>query len=278
MLNQMKARFSPSFYCWFFNFIMKFLTRLFNRNVQPEVPEYNLGPGQLVYAVGDIHGRFDLLQQLVEKMEDDRSVRWGVERCQVIFLGDYVDRGFQSKEVLDFLMEWQPGWADVVCLRGNHEEMMLQFAHDPVGLESWLEFGGVATLASYGVALAYDDSGRPDLQSASRDLADALKGRHSDFLEGLKFTHQEGGYLFVHAGIRPGVDLNEQEDRDYTWIRTEFTSSNQDHGVRVVHGHTGVQNPLDLPNRIAVDTTAYATGRLTAAAIQGQQVVFLSTR
>lgn len=231
-----------------------------------------------MYAIGDIHGRFDLLQQLIEKLEADRAVRWGVEHCQVIFLGDYVDRGFQSKEVLDFLIDWQPDWADVLCLRGNHEEMMLQFTRDPLDLESWLDCGGLATLASYGVTLTYDDAGRTDLLGASKDLADAIRGRHSRFLESLPATHQVGDYLFVHAGIRPGIDMAAQTEQDHTWIRSDFTSSSADHGVRVVHGHTGVQNPLALPNRIAVDTTAYATGRLTAAAIEGNVVVFISTQ
>ncbi len=257
---------------------MQFLKTLFSKQKTPPAAVFRPDDGHLIYAVGDIHGRVDLLDRLLDMLAADHQVRWGADRCTLVFLGDYVDRGFHSKQVLDRLLGLSLDWADVVCLKGNHEDMMLDFMLDPVTNEAWLHYGGLATLASYGVTLQDNaETGMPDSVKASKDLQAALPDQHFLFLRDAPLSYRSGDYFFVHAGIRPGVPLNAQDPHDMTFIRQDFTDSTKDHGVRVVHGHTGVQNPLLLPNRIAVDTIAYATGRLTAAAIQDDTVDFITT-
>ncbi len=256
---------------------MQFLRKFFAATVSQPVPAYRLSDDELVYAVGDIHGRVDLLEQLLDIIAADRKARWNVENCTLVFLGDYVDRGFHSKDVIDKLIGLKPDWADVVCLKGNHELMMLDFMSSPAANESWLKHGGLATLASYGIALQQDGQGKPDLKAAAAGLRQAVPATHTEFMRSSPCFHTVGDYLFVHAGIRPGRPLHAQDPFDMMSIRHEFTQSNKDFGFRVVHGHTGVQNPEARPNRIAVDTIAYATGRLTAVALQGEVVDFLST-
>lgn len=257
--------------------MMQFVKNLFTRKAKPSGPLFSAAEGELLYAVGDIHGRDDLLAKLLLMIEDDRKTRAPYERCTLVFLGDYVDRGFHSKQVLDRLLDLSPDWAEVVRLKGNHEDMMLDFMLDPISNASWLQFGGLATLASYGVKLTDSEDGTPDLMKASKDLQAAVPDAHFAFLRAAPLCHQSGDYYFVHAGIRPDVPLSAQDPLDLTFIRDAFTESKKNFGVRVVHGHTGVQNPLELPNRIAVDTIAYATGRLTAAVIQGTAVEFITT-
>ena len=259
---------------------MNILTRLFSRKASEPDPIYRVPHGHLVYAVGDIHGRLDLLEQLVGMIEADaaeRRARDHIEYCSLIFLGDYVDRGFQSKQVLDYLQAFQPDWADVTCLIGNHEAMMLEFIDDPVGSEGWLHFGGVATLASYGAKVEEGDTDQTDLLATASAFGDRFPRAHREFIRSMPASHQLGDYFFVHAGVRPGVSLRAQDPFDLMSIRQEFTESRHDFGVRVVHGHTGVQNPLILEGRIAVDTIAYATGRLTAAVLCRESVDFIIT-
>ncbi len=258
-------------------FSMDRIKALFRRKPKAEGPRFSVAEGALVYAVGDVHGRDDLLERLISMMEVDAKTRPAHETCTLIFLGDYVDRGFHSKGVIDRLLALKPDWADVVCLKGNHEDMMIDFMLDPLHNASWLQFGGLATLASYGVKLVDGEDGQPDVVKASKELQEKLPDDHFAFLRDAPLTHASGDYLFVHAGIRPGVPLSAQDPHDLTFIRDEFTESKRDFGVRVVHGHTGVQNPLELPNRIAVDTIAYATGQLTAAVLQGNDVDFIVT-
>lgn len=259
---------------------MNFFTRLFSKKTPEPGPVYSVPEGHLVYAVGDIHGRFDLLEKLVGMIEADAAERRAeedIKHCSLIFLGDYVDRGFQSKQVLDYLQNFDPDWADVTCLIGNHEAMMLEFIDDPIGSEGWLHFGGVATLASYGAKVEEGEQGQTELLATASKFSDKFPRAHRDFIRSMPASHQIGDYFFVHAGIRPGVSLRAQDPFDLMSIRQEFTESRQDFGVRVVHGHTGVQNPLIMPGRIAVDTIAYATGRLTAAALQDDSVDFITT-
>ncbi len=259
---------------------MKFLTRLFSGKKTEAGPVYTVPPGHLVYAVGDIHGRRDLLEKLVGLIKADaieRQATEQIEYCSLIFLGDYVDRGFHSKQVLDYLQSFDPDWAEVTCLRGNHEEMMLEFISDPISSEGWLHFGGLATLASYGAKVEEGSTGQADLIATASAFDDKFPRAHRDFIRSMPFSHQIGDYFFVHAGIRPGIGLRAQDPHDMMSIRQEFTESRHDSGVRVVHGHTGVQNPLELKGRIAVDTIAYATGRLTAVALYGESVNFIIT-
>jgi len=235
-------------------------------------------PDSRIYAVGDIHGRWDLLERLLRLIGEDAR-RSRATRRVLVFLGDYVDRGPQSAAVVETLCNGppdQPQWQGFrwICLKGNHEDAMLQFADGRSDGHGWMAFGGCATIESY--------SGRRCPPAAGPDclrdqLLERLPDRHRRFLSGLPIHHSEGDYLFVHAGLRPGVPLAEQTPDDMMWIRDEFLSSTADHGRMVVHGHTIVTDPEIHANRIAVDTGAYASERLTALVVEGAWRAFLST-
>jgi serine/threonine protein phosphatase 1 len=242
----------------------------------PTAFRWSLPEGALVYAIGDIHGRFDLLKKLLHTIEADRAIEWGVRETYVVFLGDYVDRGFQSREVIECLLSYKSAGITPVVLRGNHEDLMLQFLDDPMVGDLWLRVGGEATLVSYGVDL-YGPAIGGDVLAASEAFARALPPEHRHFLENLPVSWQLGDYLFVHAGIRPGVPLEAQRKRDMTTIRQDFTLSGENFGVCVVHGHSGVRQASHCGNRIAVDTGAFATGVLSAAVLHDREVRFLST-
>ncbi len=230
-----------------------------------------VGEDTLAYAVGDIHGRDDLLARLLARIEADAAGR-GARRRVVVFLGDYVDRGPDSREVMERLCQGPPAGFEWVLLRGNHEDFLLRFLDDPsVGLV-WMLNGGTATAYSYLGRMPgeWDDMAR---------LRDALRARipsrHLEVLRRLALYHVEGDYLFVHAGVRPGVPLERQDPRDLMWIRDPFLTSAADHGKIVVHGHSVAAEPVVRPNRIGVDTGAFASGVLTAAALDGTEVRFL---
>ena len=239
-------------------------------------PAYALPSGTRVYAIGDVHGRADLLARLHALIRRDAAASPS-ERNVLIHLGDYVDRGLQSREVLEMLAgEAMPGF-DRVDLIGNHDAWMLGFLDDPAMAPAWLANGGLETLLSYGVGRAADTL--PDERHArmSRDLAAALPPAHLGFLRRLRRTHREGDYLFVHAGIRPGVALDDQEPNDLLWIREPFLDDDRDHGLVVVHGHTIAERPEVFDNRIGIDTGAFATGRLTCLVLEGADHRFLQT-
>ena len=240
---------------------------------RPEVPA-----GTRVYAVGDIHGRADLLERLERKVADDAAGADTPERRVLVYLGDYVDRGPESYQVLERLAAGGPNGFETVCLRGNHEAFFLDFL-DGTGVgRFWLSNGGKATLQSYGVdpfALYFDAADPAETAAALRD---ALPPEHEAFLRGLGTVHREGDYLFVHAGIRPGVPLTEQDPFDLIWIRHEFLESDDDHGCVVVHGHSPASVPQVRTNRIGIDTGAYATGHLTCLVLEGTKRRFLTTR
>lgn len=232
--------------------------------------------GERVYAVGDVHGRADLLLEMVDLIRAD--MREGdARRHTVIFLGDYVDRGPGNAEVLDILCAAPFGDAHMVCLIGNHEAVLLQFLDDAEIGRDWLRFGGDATLASYGVKTRRDEPSIDELLDAQAALAANMPLEHLHFLRGLKLTYRAGDYLFVHAGIRPGIPLAEQDGNDLIWIRRAFLDSEADFGCVVVHGHTPNLEIESLPNRIGIDTGAYFSGRLTAAVLEGDTRRFLST-
>lgn len=238
-----------------------------------------LPPGLRVYAIGDIHGRLDLLDALLERIRADVEDLPAGHRCRVVFLGDYIDRGNHSRGVLECLMavtEALPGF-EASCLRGNHEATMLQFLDDLSAGPGWMTYGGINTLMSYGVRAPLDVPPRSRLAAVQRQLRQALPPAHLTFLRRLSPYAVFGTYLFVHAGIRPGTTLEEQREEDLIWIRHEFLRSSEDHGMIVVHGHTIAMEAESLPNRIGVDTGAYATGRLTAAVLEGEDRRFIDT-
>ena len=232
--------------------------------------------GIRIYAIGDIHGRADLLTSLLDEIRRDAGRNPGYTDY-LIYLGDYVDRGLQSRQVLDLVSAPPPPGFGTIHLRGNHEQAMLDFLEDETAGANWLHFGGVQTLFSYDIHLPERGVDAMVLAEARRRLAAALPPAHLSFLTHLRYAMAIGGYFFVHAGIRPGVPLDRQAPEDMLWIREEFLSSRVDHGKIVVHGHTITDEPDIRPNRIGIDTGAYASGHLTCLVLEEDRQRFLST-
>ena len=222
-----------------------------------------------VYAIGDIHGRLDLLERAIAAIGRDVAERGPASLT--VTLGDYVDRGPQSRGVLDRLAA-NPFPTRYVALKGNHEEMFENFLADPESGPYWATQGGVETLHSYGVAVG----ALKDYASARDDLRAAMPPTHLQFLRALKLSQGHGRYFFCHAGVRPGVPLDRQSEHDLLWIRGLFLGSAADFGRIVVHGHTPVEEPEVLPNRIGIDTGAVFSGRLTCVALDNGAPRFLS--
>lgn len=237
-------------------------------------------PGRRIYAIGDVHGRIDLLQQLLKAIEADLEAPPAYEGPAVlVFLGDYVDRGRESKACVEALVRLrEEGRFELRFLRGNHEAAMLAFMENPRGSAEWLQFGGMETLFSYGVAPPPAQGPGEALEAAALALRENLPEVHRKFLEGLELHVQYGDYLFVHAGLRPGRPLERQEEADMLGIRDVFIGSNKRFPFVVVHGHTPVDTVYRDARRIAVDTGAYATGRLSAVRLCGEEMAVLSTK
>lgn len=226
-----------------------------------------------LYAVGDIHGRADLLSVLETKIIADWEHRGGKESL-VIFLGDYVDRGPRSFDVIERLIRGFP--IPSAHLRGNHEQVLLDFLGEPELGEMWRLNGGIATLASYGVDIRDVSLGR-GFERAAAELRSRMPSEHLNFLEGLEMSRTIGRYFFCHAGVRPGVALAAQTEDDLMWIREPFLGSQADFGKIVVHGHTPIAAPEVLPNRINIDTGAFFTGRLTCLVADGEAIRFITS-
>ena len=266
------------------------------------------GPrGRRAYAIGDIHGCLDLLETLLGRIEDDiaESPR---AKVSMVFLGDVIDRGPHSAEVIERLRTYSHPRATTHFVMGNHEEVMLRVIEGEKDvLSSWLRFGGAETLKSYGlkpreIVKMGDDERIAALREAIAEkmeslydevhvrrvqprtgrlpfqlLREAIPLSHRKFLAGFSDSISFGDYLFVHAGIRPGVGLSEQSQSDLRWIRDPFLDDPTDHGFVVVHGHT-ISNTVDVaPNRIGIDTGAFCTGVLTALCIEGPNRWLLQT-
>jgi serine/threonine protein phosphatase 1 len=231
--------------------------------------------GRRVYAIGDIHGRRDLLTELHRTiMADARSAKNLDKVC--VYIGDYVDRGDESRGVIDLLLSAPlPGFR-AVHLLGNHEDIMLRFLEDPTVAPLWIANGGDATLYSYGVDWRVHTQA-DDLESLRLAFRAAVPANHLKFLRSLSLSHAEGDYVFVHAGIRPGRELAQQDAEDLIWIRDEFLSSQADHGCVVVHGHSISPQPDLRDNRIGIDTGAFASGKLTSLVLEGDARRFLQT-
>jgi serine/threonine protein phosphatase 1 len=231
---------------------------------QPRVPD-----GVRVYAVGDIHGRADLLEGLLNRIDSDLSkspVSHGIE----VFLGDYVDRGPDSRLVLDRLVA-RNRTHRAVFLKGNHETFLAEFVDNPPILDDWQRIGGLETLMSYGLAPSINADTVTQARLAAA-LDQAMPPSHRRFLDDLKSSFTCGDFYFAHAGVRPGIPLEKQRDEDLLWIRQEFLLCEDDFGKIVVHGHTPVTQ-LDIrPNRINIDTGAYATGNLTCLVLENDTV------
>jgi serine/threonine protein phosphatase 1 len=230
--------------------------------------EYPAAPdGIVIYAIGDIHGRVDLLDALGARI--DRDIETEQSKTSIeIYLGDYIDRGPDSSSVIDWLVNRRRN-RNVMFLRGNHEYVLEEFLAQETEFKDWRQIGGYDTLVSYGVdhVLFHDTYNDDEIR---HEFAASLPAEHRHFLNGLATTIDLGAYFFVHAGVRPGTPLDEQVERDCLWIRDEFLEHEDDFGRIIVHGHSPVLMPEFLSNRINLDTGAYATGRLSCLKISEQ--------
>jgi serine/threonine protein phosphatase 1 len=248
---------------------MAVMLSMFRRQPKAELPA-----GQRFYAVGDVHGRLDLLDDLLDRIHDDDAARAPAE-THVLLLGDLIDRGPYSAGVVRRVMGGDDRFASLRALKGNHEASLLSVLEgDTRWLQSWLDYGGRASLRSWGVNDAVLSEDEEVIVAAA---AAAVPPAEQAWLADLPTCHRAGDYLFVHAGVRPGVPIEAQSDQDMLWIRGEFLNDRSDHGVVVVHGHTICRAPETRPNRIGIDTGAYLSGTLTALGIDGTERWFLDT-
>jgi serine/threonine protein phosphatase 1 len=233
--------------------------------------------GERIYAIGDVHGRYDLLKQLLDTVGEHSNARGTPAALHIVFLGDLVDRGPDSAKVVDLVAELERGTDQIIALMGNHEEAMLQALDgDLMVLRKWLEVGGAQTVQSYGLDLPEPGA---DLRRYARQLKKAIPAKHARWLKAMPLTAQSGDYFFCHAGIRPGVALHRQAREDLLWIREEFLEADDNFGAVVVHGHTISREVVKRSNRIGIDTGAYATGLLTALYLEGdrQEVITVNS-
>jgi serine/threonine protein phosphatase 1 len=233
-------------------------------------------PHRRAYAIGDVHGRLDLLEDLLARIEADHRAR-PPAKAYLVFLGDLVDRGPDSRGVIDRLLNDPPGFARNIFIRGNHEEFFEgALDGDQAMLQNWLVYGGTECCESYGISGGWlINASPPDILTR---LATTVPASHRKFLENMADSFRFGDYLFVHAGIRPGVALESQSSKDLRWIRDGFLDDRTDHGVTVVHGHTIVEEVEEHPNRIAIDTGAYRSGVLTAIGLEEGERWFIQAR
>lgn len=234
--------------------------------------------GRRLYVIGDIHGTLDLLNDILVRIEDDLTARPQQGTTGLVFLGDYIDRGPCSAGVVAHLAEFHSRRFDLTFLKGNHEDMALRFVDDPVAnWPRWANCGGRETLISYRIEPPGVDAGKKALQSVAAKLAGTMPDPVLAWLRALKLTHQEGDYLFVHAGLRPDVELEAQAEQDLLWIRGEFLNHGKSFGPIIVHGHTPRPEPEVKSNRIGIDTMAFSTGILTALVLEGSRRAVLQS-
>lgn len=227
-----------------------------------------------IYAVGDVHGRLDLLEELLARATGDIAAR-SVVRAVFVFLGDYIDRGPSSRATIDRLILHATDH-ECVFLKGNHEQVAVKCLSDRSLFDQWMRFGGVDTLVSYGVSpqALLDDQQIIRLQASFHN---ALPQAHFRFFRDLRKSFGCGDFFFAHAGVKPRIELSRQKESDLLWIRDEFLSSNEDFGKIIVHGHTPCSEVEVAPNRINIDTGAYATGRLTCLVIDERSLAVIDT-
>jgi serine/threonine protein phosphatase 1 len=236
----------------------------------PSVPQ-----GYRVYAIGDVHGRLDLLDNALAQIEADNDRRANA-RSILVFLGDLIDRGPSSAQVIERVRTYRRPGVQTVFISGNHEEVLLRLLRgESRFLQDWLRFGGAECARSYGISPTALRRMEPD--QAVDVLRRKIPNHDHEFLASFVDTFRIGSYLFVHAGVRPGVPLPDQSQSDLRWIRQPFLDNDDDHGFIVVHGHT-IADQVDVRgNRIGLDTGAYRTGVLTAMGLEGGERWFLQT-
>lgn len=246
------------------------LRKLFRPTADAPLP--SMPAGTRAYVIGDIHGRDDLFAAMVDAVEADAAGAASEIRAEVILLGDLIDRGPASAQVVQRAREWQARMP-VRILAGNHEEMFLQSFRDIDVLRHFLKHGGRETILSYGVDEAeFVECTRDELQGI---MDRAVPRQDRDFLASFEDCLERGDYLFVHAGIRPGVDLEDQKRHDFLWIREPFLRHAGAHSHVVVHGHTIAEGIDERDNRIGIDTGAFRTGCLTALVLEGSARRFI---
>jgi serine/threonine protein phosphatase 1 len=238
-----------------------------SRTNRPRVPE-----GLRIYAIGDVHGCADLLDRFLMRIDAHQSAHPAFRPVE-IFLGDYIDRGPASREVLDRLSA-RSRTRETVCLKGNHEAFLEDFLNDPAILSEWRHYGGLETLLSYGLVPSVNME-LAEQKRLAATFSQVLPLSHRLFLGSLRPSFTCGDYFFVHAGARPGVPLAKQREEDLLWIREDFLLCETDFSKIVVHGHTPVSEPDIRPNRINIDTGAYATGQLTCLMLEGDRRQFV---
>lgn len=255
--------------------VLKFIRPFRPTRPEPEpttVP--TVASDERVYVIGDIHGRQDLLIRLLKQINEDALSVADARRVRLVFLGDYIDRGDSSRQVIDTLIKLNEGRPQgLTFLLGNHEAAMLAFLNDPVENKTWLNFGASQTLASYGVPAPRSRPDNAELERVRDDLDEAL-GAHVDFLKTLKPMARSGNVIFAHAGINPNRGLHEQRMNDLIWGHPEFLTDDPLPGYRVVHGHYDDADPVIHPGRLCIDTGAYYTSRLTAVRLdEGEAII-----
>jgi serine/threonine protein phosphatase 1 len=243
-------------------------------NLQVRGHRPSLPPGTRIYAVGDIHGRRDLIDDLLARIDADLVHRPAM-RPIYVFLGDYIDRGPSSRATIDRLIKLKES-SEAVFLKGNHEMIAMRCLSDRGLFDQWMRLGGLETLNSYGIQHAAPNNARQivELQAAFHS---ALPPSHLGFFRDLRNSFSCGDFMFVHAGVRPSVALSDQKESDLLWIREEFLSSTADFGKIIVHGHTPAAEVEIRQNRINIDTGAFATGHLSCLIIEDASLQVIST-
>jgi len=252
------------------------LLKLFTKT--PEAAPHNAPENTRIYAIGDIHGTLPPLLELHERIMAEEKKRAPKERKVIIYLGDYIDRGLQSKEVIEHLISAPLPGFEQIFIKGNHEHAMMEFLRGPERKDTWLLWGGDATIQGYGVPLEHHLFNNINLKEIATSLAKKIPETHKKFFSKLRIQHIEGDYIFVHAGFRPGIPLAEQQDEDKMMIRDEFIYSPKNFGKTVVFGHTIFNEPFIASGRIGVDTGSYASGKLTAAVLENDKIDFIFSK
>jgi serine/threonine protein phosphatase 1 len=234
---------------------------------KPRLPD-----GIRIYAISDIHGCADLLEQMFTVIDRDLA-NAGTMRAIHVFLGDYIDRGPESRQAIDLLIDRSRRY-ETIFLKGNHEAFLFDVLKSPSELQAWKQYGGLQTLVSYGLrpSLNPDEAEQKEL---IKELSEKIPLHQRRFFNNLRLRFVCGDFFFVHAGVRPGIPLAQQKEEDLLWIREEFLDSDEQFSKYIVHGHTPVRAPDIRPNRINIDTGAYATGNLTLLTIQGDSILAL---
>lgn len=259
----------------FSNWVLFMFWKRKSKSAPPMRESFAIPDGRRVYAIGDIHGRDDLFAELIGLIRADNAARRDAE-VTVVLLGDLVDRGPQSAEVVERALRLKGEFPDTRLLIGNHEECFLSaLTCDVRRLRYFMRIGGDATVRSYWK----DDASflESSFEDIAEQLPDKVPAEHVQFLGGGEDIIEIGDYIFVHAGIRPGVSIEKQSVGDLRWIREEFLDDERDHGAMIVHGHTICDDVEEWPNRIGIDTGAYRSGVLTAIVLDGTERRYLKT-